>query len=368
MTRRTYFLDRFRVAATCAVVLLHTITGVMDTTDMTGYPAEKTAFLVLMDWITWCVPAFVMISGYLFLQPSRQITMKDMLVKYCRRIVFALFLFGVPYAWLELLASGKRVSMGMLLQGFVMVCKGQTWSHMWYLYLILLLYLVTPFLRWLLQKLPRTAVYMLLGVLWVGSSLLPFLQKLFAWDLMWVLPGGGIYFFYYICGYLFSIPDRAEMCPAEEGMDAGRACGRKPAEESMDGRRKQILQMSCVVCLAAGMAISRLIGTYKVQMAYNYPFTVLLSMLLMSLLASREQQFQEKKKESDFWQKLGKLCFTIYLIHPLFLNIGYKFFHFSLLDGPLWITLPITYMVVLLCSVLTAWILRKIKVLRKYVL
>lgn len=343
MTQRRYFLDRFRVAATCAVVLLHTITGVMDTTDMTGYPAEKTAFLVLMDLITWCVPAFVLISGYLFLQPSRHINMKNMLMKYCRRIVLALFLFGVPYAWLELLAERKMFTAGILLEGFLMVCRGQTWSHMWYLYLILLLYVITPFLQWLLQKLPKPVLYVILGILLVGSSLLPFAQKLLSVEHMWTLPDAGIYFFYYICGYLFAVRDNDE-------------------KERVRGK------IICIILLLAGMMTSRMVGNYKVQMAYNYPFTVLLSLLLMAVLSSLEPKFREKKKESDSWQKLGALCFAIYLIHPLFLNIGYKFLHFSLLDGPLWITLPVTYIIVLLCSVFSAWLLRKIRVLQKYVL
>ena len=37
---RQHFLDVLRAAAACAVVLLHTITGVMDTTDMSQYLLE----------------------------------------------------------------------------------------------------------------------------------------------------------------------------------------------------------------------------------------------------------------------------------------------------------------------------------------
>ena len=81
MKEREVFLDKLRVAATCAVVLLHTVTGVMDHTDMEAYPLEKTVFLVLLDLVCWCVPVFLLISGYLFLNPGRKITMRNILLK-----------------------------------------------------------------------------------------------------------------------------------------------------------------------------------------------------------------------------------------------------------------------------------------------
>ena len=64
---RKVFMDILRVVATCAVVLLHTVTGIKDTTDMNQYPAEFRVFLAVMDMVTWSVPIFIMISGYLFL-------------------------------------------------------------------------------------------------------------------------------------------------------------------------------------------------------------------------------------------------------------------------------------------------------------
>ena len=69
MNERESFLDKLRAAATCAVVMLHTVTGVMDNTDMNLYPFEKKVFLVALDLICWCVPVFLIISGYLFLTP-----------------------------------------------------------------------------------------------------------------------------------------------------------------------------------------------------------------------------------------------------------------------------------------------------------
>ena len=155
MREREGFLDKLRVAATCAVVLLHTITGAMDITDMRPFPLEEKVFLTALDLICWCVPVFVLISGYLFLNPVRKISMRDMLARYCRRILLALFLFGVPYACLEQIALEHTFRMEMPGRAFFMVLRGESWSHMWYLYLILLLYLMTPALKRLDRKSTR---------------------------------------------------------------------------------------------------------------------------------------------------------------------------------------------------------------------
>ena len=104
------------------------------------------------------MPVFLVISGYLFLNPCREMGLGRMLTKYCRRIVLALILFGVPYGCLELLAAEGRFRPGMPGEAFVKVLRGQSWSHMWYLYLILLLYAVTPLLKRVLKAVPRWAV------------------------------------------------------------------------------------------------------------------------------------------------------------------------------------------------------------------
>jgi len=346
-------VDKLRVAAACAVIMLHTVTGVTDVADMEKYPLENTVFLIIRDWITWCVPVFIVISGYLFLNPAKTITMKEMLLKYCRRILLALFLFGVPFACMEQIMSSRSFKLQMVGKGFLMVCKGQSWSHMWYLYMILLLYLITPLLKWVFRRTTVYVPYTMLAVLGVGSSVLPFLKRLLAWEWLPVLPDEGIYLFYYICGYLFARRDVA-----------GRsASGWLPAEKRS---REKKLGAAMIMCLLIVMACSRFMGNYRILMAYNYPFYVVLSLLIVWIAWRSEET--SKQKNTTRWKKLGGLCFAVYLIHPVFLNIVYKLFRISLLDYPIWISLPVIYLSVAGMSLLTAWILCKIPLLKKYVL
>lgn len=338
---RACFLDVLRVMATCAVVLLHCITGVMDTTDMSVYPLEKTIFLVALDWITWCVPIFVMISGYLFLNPAKEIGFHRMVTKYCMRIVLALFLFGVPYACLELIVLERGFNSATVWKAVEMIMHGNGWSHMWYLYMILVLYFLTPAIKSVLRRIPDWGVYVILALLLIGSSILTFLGKLWGMESLPHLPDAGIYFFYYICGYVI----------VKRKWEIGKV-------------GKGLLVTGCAV-LCGGMTISRLMGDYTVQMAYNYPFTVALSILLFLLLACCEPSLQRYAKK---WEKAGELCFAIYLVHPVFVNVLYKFLHITPLSFSIYYSLPIFFLLILALAGVTAWLLRRIPFLKKYVL
>ncbi len=348
MKEREAFLDKMRVAATCAVVLLHTVTGVMDTTDMGPYPAEQKVFLAAMDLICWCVPVFLMISGYLFLAPEKNIRFSDMLRKHCRRMMLALFLFGVPYACLEQMMTERCFRPGMAWEAVLMVLRGESWSHMWYLYLILVLYLVTPPLKWALARFPMGAVYGLEAALASAFSLLPYLSRLFGRADIAALPDWGIYFFYYICGYLFAVHGRC----LRKGPWPGR------------------ILAGLAALLAAGMALSRTAGGFAMRIAYNYPFIVLLSLLLFGWGVSTEQKPRKGQRPGglSFWERAAELSFAVYLIHPVFLNIAYKLFHVTPLSFPIGVSLPVFFLGTLLLSAAGAWVLRKIAPLRKYVL
>ena len=348
---RELWLDVLRVAAACAVVLMHTVTGSVDIMN-TGQYSQGRLLLIVMDLVTWCVPVFLMISGYLFLNPRKEISFQKMLRKYCLRIVLALLIFGIPFSCLELILAERRLRIGMLWDGLVMVCAMRSWSHLWYLYLILLLYLLTPSVKWLLKKIPEWAVVSVAVILVVGSSILPFVNKWMGTD-MPVLSEQLIYVFYYLYGYFLH------------------------KNHTKEGEGKNLWTMCAISAfLVAGMVCYRFLGKDTIQMAYNFPPTVLLSVCQMHIgqcLWRRGQGKHNKKK--NYHKAYGKgimvladLSFGIYLIHPVFLNLSYKFLHFTPMDYPLALALPLFWVAVMLCSVASTWIMRKITPLRRYVL
>lgn len=373
---RKQFLDVLRVLATCAVVLMHVLTGATDVTDASIVPEYRSLLLSVMDLVTWCVPIFLLISGYLFLNPERTLTYPVMIKKYCRRIALAILLFGVPYAASELVVAERTFRIRMIPEALKMTLMGHTWSHMWYLYLILFLYLITPLLKKVLRVLPVWGVVAMMAVIFLGSSVAPFLNKVLDVNSIPVLPDGGVYFLYYLCGYLFAVRevcvDKAESCGTSgKGMEAGLDT------EPVRGKRTGNVWLIAAAVLMMGMILSRTLAGFSIQMAYNYPFTVLLAVLLFA--AGWNGSIQKHRIP---WQEAGALSFAVYLVHPVYVNLLYKFVKitpFTVLEqcgvqsvaagqAVLILLLAAFCLVVLALATATAWVLRKIPVLRKYVL
>lgn len=373
---RKQFLDVLRVLATCAVVLMHILTGATDVTDASIVPEYRSLLLSVMDLVTWCVPIFLLISGYLFLNPERTLTYPVMIKKYCRRIALAILLFGVPYAASELVVAERTFRIRMIPEALKMTLMGHTWSHMWYLYLILFLYLITPLLKKVLRVLPVWGVAAVMAVIFLGSSVAPFLNKVLDVNSIPVLPDGGVYFLYYLCGYLFAVRevcvDKAESCGTSgKGMEAGLDT------EPVRGKRTGNVWLIAAAVLIMGMILSRILAGFSIQMAYNYPFTVLLAVLLFA--AGWNGSI---KKHRIPWQEAGALSFAVYLVHPVYVNLLYKFVKitpFTVLEQCgvqsvaaghvlLLFLLLVFWLLVLVLATATAWVLRKIPVLRKFVL
>ena len=373
---RKQFLDVLRVLATCAVVLMHVLTGATDVTDASIVPEYRSLLLSVMDLVTWCVPIFLLISGYLFLNPERTLTYPVMIKKYCRRIALAILLFGVPYAASELVVAERTFRIRMIPEALKMTLMGHTWSHMWYLYLILFLYLITPLLKKVLRVLPVWGVVAMMAVIFLGSSVAPFLNKVLDVNSIPVLPDGGVYFLYYLCGYFFAV---REVCvdKAESSGISGKGMETGDTTEPVRGKRIGNVWLMAAAVLMMGMILSRTLAGFSIQMAYNYPFTVLLAVLLFA--AGWNGSI---KKHRIPWQEAGALSFAVYLVHPVYVNLLYKFVKitpFTVLEQcgvqsvaaghvALILLLTVFCLVVLALATATAWVLRKIPVLRKFVL
>ena len=366
---RKQFLDVLRVLATCAVVLMHVLTGAIDVTDTSIVPEYRSLLLSVMDLVTWCVPIFLLISGYLFLNPD---------------------------AASELVVAERTFRIRMIPEALKMTLTGHTWSHMWYLYLILFLYLITPLLKKVLQILPVWSVVAVMTVIFLGSSVAPFFNKVLDSNSIPVLPDGGVYFLYYLCGYLFAV---REVC-----VDKGRNTGGQMVESGSgrsaggntecDGETQNVesrawnVWLTAAAVLIMGMILSRTLAGFSIQMAYNYPFTVLLAVLLFAAgwkggRDGADSTAREKDRTHRIpWQEAGALSFAVYLVHPVYVNLLYKFVKitpFTVLEqcgvqsvatghAVLILLLAVFCLVVLALATATAWVLRKILVLRKFVL
>ena len=149
MHKRETELDILRILALLAVIFTHAC-GVGTGTS------EQRIISFLSAVVTWHVPVYVMLSGRFFLDPDRQMPMCK-LVKAIWRLVLAFLVWNAVYQ-VFYICSGTYSGLnwkGILSQ----VLIGP--YHFWYLYMLVGLYAVTPFLRKIVQD-KKLAEYFLL--------------------------------------------------------------------------------------------------------------------------------------------------------------------------------------------------------------
>ena len=142
-TTRIHYLDALRVVGMFAVMVVHL--------SATGH---KTAAAGTGEWIIcWCydflsrfaVPVFVMISGALFLDPDRNISLRGLVKKHILRLAVVFLGWSAVYACTQSLLEYPFLSEEYLTSVVQKTVTGH--YHMWYLHLIMGLYTVTPLLR-----------------------------------------------------------------------------------------------------------------------------------------------------------------------------------------------------------------------------
>lgn len=158
----TTWLDVTRVVAIVAVVLIHVlaplVTGRWASEGSAGWWTAN----VIDSALRWCVPVFVMISGALLLDPRRVERPRDFYLRRLGRvgvplIVWTLVYLGFRQWWLEEDLSVEDAARGVL--------AGTPFLQLYFLYVLVGLYALAPFLKIIIRHTTRRMQAGLAGVL-----------------------------------------------------------------------------------------------------------------------------------------------------------------------------------------------------------
>ena len=159
--RITYF-DWLRGAATIAVVVLHVFNKML--TDHSvgelGVPLVLTWTELQLVFTRWAVPLFLMITGALLLDPKRDVSWEK-IGRYVARMAAVLLVFCPVYTCM----SARAITLDAIIDGLGRAFTKGSWDHLWYIYALIGLYLLTPILqlyvRHASQALQRTTLLVL---------------------------------------------------------------------------------------------------------------------------------------------------------------------------------------------------------------
>lgn len=134
-SRDTEYINILRPAACFAVIAFHVFHFIRAFSGQFLTETEANFCAVLRSVWTWHVPTFFMISGVIFLSPQKQCSIRKLFTRYISRLFLALFVFGVPYAFMEIFFEANyKFSFEQIGLSILNTIQGKTWAHMWFLY------------------------------------------------------------------------------------------------------------------------------------------------------------------------------------------------------------------------------------------
>ncbi len=207
------WVDGTRTVAALAVVLLHAAASAVTDRSLLGSSGWWVAN-VFDSATRWCVPVFVMLSGALLLAPAHPVeAWSQFYRRRFVRVLLPLVFWSLFYLAYDLYWVFEREDVPDWLFMLRQTLIGMPYFHLWFLFMLPGLYLVTPLLRQLLTVLCRKQ----LAVLCAGLLALAMANKFFT---LWHGDGppfAGVLFVpfigYFLAGYLLATGPRDSRWP-----------------------------------------------------------------------------------------------------------------------------------------------------------
>lgn len=143
---RVIYIDALRVLAIFAVIVLHTSASMWYSVPLDSFSWKM--FNIYDSCVRWAVPVFVMVSGAFLLDPMRDYPFEKLKRKIFR-IIKVFIIWSAIYALLGTFMKAlikKDAGIFFLSARFVYYFTLGHY-HLWFCYMIIGLYLITPFLR-----------------------------------------------------------------------------------------------------------------------------------------------------------------------------------------------------------------------------
>ena len=335
MKNRVIYYDLLKVISIFAVIIMHIIGNTINTFNLNGFSKEIYNFICIICY--FAVPIFVMVSGGIFLNPNKKIEINNIIKKYCLRILLCLFIFGFVYSMLEIYFNTKTLNLEMILESIKNIITGNLWAHMWYLYLIFGLYLLTPIFRIITKNVNEKEYKYLLILLFIFTILINDINSILNLNIAFNIL---IYSPYVLLYFLGDYSNRYEI------------------KENI----KKVIYLSSFISII----IIFLNNFFNLFSFYNFSYTCL---LVFNIILSIFIFIKDRKiKLNKFIISISECSLGIYLIHQLIINIIFKLLKVDIiLDYP-YICLVIYVLITFIISYVITYLLRKINLINKYIL
>lgn len=348
--------DAMRVLGVLAILVVHSCDMILF--EKHGQPQWWIANF--MDAAgRWAVPVFIMLSGALLLDPSREQSPAEFYRRRLSRLGLAVLFWSAFFMLFAVYYTGWETPAGI----WKSLLKGQPYVHLHFVVRLAGLYLITPMLRVYVRNAPlRLRVQMVVGIL--GLAMANSIATCFlgtepsAFAILWPFLG------FYLAGNVL------REVTVTRKLFAWSCVG----------------FVFCVVAMAVGTAWLIPAGRVKPDpyprmdmMLYDFlnPLRVGMSVFAWFILAYVFGRMNPLGRTQRLMKWLAPLTLGIYLVHPLFRELlwvsVYSQWQVPILpnfvfDRPsIWIGLPVTVLLIGAASTGLTWLISKVPGLRRIV-
>lgn len=345
---RIIYLDLLRIFSVFFMIVLHVAARNWYDTPVTS--VQWTVFNAWDALTHFCVPVFIMISGALFLNPGKELSIKKLFGKNILRIITAFIFWSAAYAvYGHFISPDKSETFSAIafLKDFL---YGR--YHLWFLFAIVGLYIITPLLRKITESKSLTKYYILL------------------------------FFIFTLCFNALAVIQvfKGPVEAISEKISIGLACGYSgyfvlgyylANEELSKAARKIIYALgifsavftvvfSTLSSVKAGKGVSDLLNNLLPGMFFW-------GASIFVFFRYRFADLKLSKSKLNFLLLLSKLSFGIYLVHDFIITLLERF-GITTLSYNVFISVPLNSLAVFAISFAIVYIISKIPFLNKYII
>lgn len=288
-SEKILYLEMIRIIAIFSVILLHCNSPFF--TDASMFESKTWWLTDIINAISrFGVPLFFMISGYLLLSSK---TADNIVVFYKKR-----FLKIVPpfliWSFIYYCNNYVMYHAPFTISNFLISIGTQNIVyHFWYLYTILFFYLLTPFVKKIINQCNEKQLYILLFIIILPTTICPFFNRLLQnWCFYFPMVVDG-YWGFFLLGYLLGTYD-------------------------LPKKYRQILYCIAILCvLIAILGTDRTSSHNEIDIFYTggYQYHAFVISAAIFVFLKHTMPTIKSKLLSDTITKLGDLSFGLYLCH-----------------------------------------------------
>jgi surface polysaccharide O-acyltransferase-like enzyme len=204
------YADFLRIIAVLLIIIGHLCD------DLSNYKTILTWFngsvlgVFYVSFAVISVPIFIMLSGMLLLGKNTDENLAVFYKKRIKKVLIPYIVWMVIYYFHDLIIQGDPFDAIKFIKEILIGWNTDHISwHLWYLPMILSLYIFTPFIKTIMDKLDRTSLIGFLMILFLYESIFPLIGEFFQIQLglYTYKPMSSYYLFYFVLGYVLNTFD-----------------------------------------------------------------------------------------------------------------------------------------------------------------